>query len=449
MSYANWHVRAVVKLDPANSDAVLIDLLNEHEYERDVATELARLVAPPKAEEGFIRKVDYGGIWEARAGRRKEPHQERRRRYASAIRDRIGSILKERSSVEQKRPYDFRLRTLAVALAAIDSHGSADMVFEVMSLPDEWDSGRLVDAVETLLFNGVALPTDRILAFMDSALSRFRNYGVQQQDEWLVKRLLCILPFIDNPARGIEKIRQLISELRIYSYQLRDVAEAVGHSRCDEAPPFLRELASDKPRAEQLGDAWINAVAAVDSPESRKLLLSFVDPDLPGLPAEIQFGRDDVLMARIIDLARRDEAVEKRLIQLCEADLPPVKRLLLAKVIGRLTTLEAVLAGLNLVDDGVNPSVPYEIWNQVETAFVEKRPYGGSEGTYTLEPRSSNAIRLKLLEMASKDERRKKSAFTLLAQIEEWRLEYGRPPGEPRHPAFETGMPWPPMPAEG
>jgi hypothetical protein len=46
--------------------------------------------------------------------------------------------------------------------------------------------------------------------------------------------------------------------------------------------------------------------------------------------------------------------------------------------------------------------------------------------------------------MAAKDERRKKSALNLLAQIEAWRLEYGRPAGEPRHPAFGSGEPWPP-----
>jgi hypothetical protein len=129
--------------------------------------------------------------------------------------------------------------------------------------------------------------------------------------------------------------------------------------------------------------------------------------------------------------------------------LPPAKRLLLAKVIGRLGSLEAVSAGLNLIDDDVDPPVPYEIWKQIEAAFVEERRHGQSENTYILEPRSSNAIREKLLKLAHKDERRKESAQTLLAQIEEWRLEYGRPNGEPRHPAFERGEPWPPMPKGG
>ena len=232
----------------------------------------------------------------------------------------------------------------------------------------------------------------------------------------------------------------------MYGHQLREVVEALGHSRCPEALAFLLELGSDKARAEQLGDAWINAVAAVDSPESRNLLLSFVDPDLLGMPGEFTFSRDDVLVARLVELAGRDQTIRQRLLRLCEAELEPAKRALLAKVVGQLGNLEAVSAGLSLIDDNLNPAVPYEIWKQLEDAFVERRPHGGSQNTFTLEPRSSNAIRAKLLEMATHDERRQKSALKLLAQIEEWRLEYGRPAGEPRHPAFDTGELWPLMP---
>ena len=112
---------------------------------------------------------------------------------------------------------------------------------------------------------------------------------------------------------------------------------------------------------------------------------------------------------------------------------------------GRLGDLEAVSAGLSLIDDSVSPSIPHGIREQIEAAFVERRPQRDSENIFTLEPRSSNLIRAKLLEMASRDERRKRSALMLLGQIEEWRLEYGRPAGEPRHPAFDSGEPWPPM----
>jgi energy-coupling factor transporter ATP-binding protein EcfA2 len=446
ISYANWHVRAVAQLDAARADLLFVDLLREPEYERDVAEEMVRSVTPPKPEERLVRKADYRKVWQARAGNlRVGIDEDRRKRYASAIRDRIAAILKERSNAVQTRPYDHRAQVLATALAAIDSQGSAEMVFEVMSLPDEWDGSQQVRAIEHLLFNGVPLPADRTLTLLDASIDRFRKYGFQQQDVWMVKRFLCVLPFVDVPAKGIEKVRQIITELRIPDYELRDVLEAVGHSRCNEALVFLRSIATDEARAKRFGDAWINAVAAIDSPESRDLLLSFIDPDLPGLAAEVTFGRDDVLAARIVELARRDAAIQQRLLQLCSAELRTAKRSVLSKVVGQLGTVEAVLAGLNLIDDNLRPSIPYDIWQQVEAAFVEHRPHGKMEGAYTLLPQSSNAIRAKLLEMAMKDERRKKSAFSLLAQIEGWRLEYGRPTGEPRHPAFDSEVPWPLM----
>ena len=71
------------------------------------------------------------------------------------------------------------------------------------------------------------------------------------------------------------------------------------------------------------------------------------------------------------------------------------------------------MAGLKLIDDGVNPSVPPDTFTQLEAAFVERRPYGQSENTYTLAARASNSVRTALFEMANGDDRRKKSAFSL------------------------------------
>lgn len=116
---------------------------------------------------------------------------------------------------------------------------------------------------------------------------------------------------------------------------------------------------------------------------------------------------------------------------------------MLAKIIGSLGT-PAALAGLHLIDDTAERPIPFEIGQLVESAFVEHRPYGRDTNTYTLAPRSSNAIRVVLVEMAANDARRRKSALFLLGQIEEWRLDYGRPNGEPRHPALGTVDQWPP-----
>jgi hypothetical protein len=446
MSYADWHVRAVLRIDPEAGDSVLLDLLGEQEYEQAVASHLARRVEPPKSDQDPFRKADYGQAWLARAGKTPQPYPERRKRYAKALADRILELLKERDAADQKRGYEFRLRRLGESLAAIDG-GYADLVFEVMAIPDEWNNEPRVSSFEKLLFQGVVLPTDFALNLIEPSFDRCRKYGVQQQDEWLIERYLCLLPFVDDPARGIARIHELIPQLRLWGHHLRPVVNALGQCRCEDALSLLEEIGSDKNRLSQLEDVWVNAVAALDTTRARELLMSFVDPAAAGPTKPIEFQRPETLSSQIAAMARNHEDIRQRLVKLCALDLPPERRDLLAGIIGYRRDLAGVLAGLNLIDDHATPAVPHEIWRQVEAAFVEHRPHGQSANSFTLEPRSSNAVRSKLLEMAQNDPRRQKSALALLAQIEEWRLEYGRPIGEPRHPAIDSGQPWPPIEA--
>ena len=113
---------------------------------------------------------------------------------------------------------------------------------------------------------------------------------------------------------------------------------------------------------------------------------------------------------------------------------------------GWLGTPDAVLSALNLLDDEATPQIPYDTWKQMEDAFVERKPYGKDTNSYTLSPRSSNEVRIRLFEMSKQDKFRAKAAAGLLAQIEAWRLEHGRPAGEPRSVEVECESPWPAVP---
>jgi hypothetical protein len=160
------------------------------------------------------------------------------------------------------------------------------------------------------------------------------------------------------------------------------------------------------------------------------------------LPAGLKFHRDDVQAARLVEQAQRDPAIRQHLFQLCSMQLPSQKRMLLAKVVGMFGTTDALIATLNLIDDAAAPPVPYEIWKQLEATFVEHKSMSPESNAYTPAPRSSNPIRSRLFEMATNDNRRQKAASSLLSQIEVWRLEYGRPIGEPRNPDVECKHSW-------
>ena len=267
---------------------------------------------------------------------------------------------------------------------------------------------------------------------------------MQDSDRYLLRRILALCPFVDDPAAGIAKMRDVLGKRRLWGYELRELVTALGESRSDAAVDLLYELASDAQTFEQCEDNFINAFAALDTPRARELLLGFVDPDIRGIALTRRPHREDVLVARLAELARRRPEAAARLRELCERDLPELNRHVLSKVMDWLGTPEALAANLNLIDDAKPSPVPQGIWDQLESAFVERRPYGQNPNVFTEHARASNELRVRLFRMAIEDEKRRKSAFMLLGQIEEWRLEHGRPTGEPRHPDLASGQSWPP-----
>lgn len=256
------------------------------------------------------------------------------------------------------------------------------------------------------------------------------------------------MPFIDPPSTGVARLREIVAAIRIPKHEFREVVTALGASRSNDALDFLKELAAQGGDGLQgLTREWIDAVAALGTPESRQVLLSFINPDLGQIDIEKHFDYHDheCLALHLLNIANSESAVKDRLYLLCARQLSPAMRSLVADVITRLGTSSALSAGIELIHDGTKPPIPYQLSQGLERLFLERRPYGKSENTYTLEPRSANEIRRRLFDMVLTDDSRMRSAWTLLGQIELWRVENGRPTSEPRHPDFDSGVPWPPI----
>jgi hypothetical protein len=233
------------------------------------------------------------------------------------------------------------------------------------------------------------------------------------------------------------------------NFQTAEKTVKGGESRSDAAVDLVYELTSDAQTFEQCEDNFINALEALDTPRARELLLGFVDPDIAGIVLKRPPNRDDVLVARLAELAKRRPEMAARLQELCNRDLPELNRHILSKVMDRLGTPEALAASLKLIDDAKPSPVPSGIWDELEAAFVERRPYRQNANVFTVHGHASNELRVRLFRMAVADEKRRRSAFILLGQIEEWRLQHGRPTDEPRHPDLASGEAWPPAKPSG
>lgn len=439
MSYAAWHVAAIMHLDPALAEQVLIDLLPEQEYLSATTAAMARdFVSKP--QRFFGQSFRYDLMWAAREGHAPPSGDElRRTRFAAALNAEIKRL---RVQNHDGKPAA-GLKELAKALAAIDGRGSATEVLDVIAMPGQWDQHICLDAAERLLMSGVILPTTTLFALIDSVLERTENW-MHDSDRHLLCRILALCPIVDDPAAGIAKMRDALAKRQLRGYELHELVAALGASRSDAAIDLLCELASDARTFEQCQDNFINAFATLDTQLTRELLLSLVDPSISGIALPCRPRHEEVLIARLTELAQRRSEVAARLQSLCELDLPEPNRQLLSKIMDRLGTPEALVANLKLIDDTKPTPVPQGIMDQLESNFVDRQPYGHGSNIFTQHARASNEVRVRLFKMAIGDEKRRNSALMLLGQIEEWRMELGRPVGEPRHPDLASGYSWPP-----
>jgi hypothetical protein len=454
-SWATWHVRALVRLGSLGAKKHLLDLLLVPEYETAAAFGL-RLLA--KKEPGDHPKVEGGFGWAARDYRQLKSSasewysafdEPRRSEYADAIRQRVMDVLTETRSLDARvAPFHlFRLKELAKVLAAIDPYRSADLILDVAELPMRPNAWSSIVLLESLIFSGQTLPASRVFGLVDAEIAPLRNRGQFSTTSDILVPLLCILPFVDSPTAGIAKLRDLIAEFRLPLHSQRNLFAAIGQCPNPQGPFLLRELALQNEGAFQdVAREWLDAVATSPHPDAELLLLSFADSEV----ADGLYGLKlpeyavDFLAARLSTLARANDRLLNRILFLASHPTQPQQRAILAHVVAGIGSPKALVAGLNLIDDTAERPIPYELLRAMEDLFLEKRPHGSSN-SYTLVPRQATEIKVRLLELLKHDPRRARFAYYLLGRIEAWRLEYGRPSSEPRHPDYESGESWPPV----
>jgi hypothetical protein len=444
-TYSNWYVEALLCLEAPDVDTTLIRLLREPKYERDASRGLLRLAAPPNRENLWLgSRTDFEAIWLAREGTRQPGFDATRaNRYALAIKQRM-SELKEESAAAATAQIAHRLKDLAVLLAVLDGQASADCVIETLAPPSHWDAHPRMNGIRALLLSGAALTLDSMLTVLDPAIEHTLSQGLyNDQNLSLLVDCLELLLFSDDPARAIARIEEVIARFQYRPYHFRDLVVALGHARSESVVPFLATLARGEGGLQNMDDAWIEALGHLNVPAARRVLLSFIDPAIPWVGVSITFDyrNTERFAAYVGEWARQDPALAQRLIGFSETALTPMQKQLLPAIYSQLGSDDAMLAAVDLLPGSMSL---YSVDRGLETLFMERRPYGGA-GSFVFVPRNAAQVRAKLFQMVLNDPARRQTAFSILGQVEVWRIEHGRPNSEPRHPMIESGEPWPPL----
>jgi hypothetical protein len=383
MRCSNWHTAAVEKLDPDRASDVLIALLSEPTYEDDAMAALVRLarVAPEPSALGR-RRINYDAIWAARSGApTPEFDDARRHRHAAALRQHVERIVAERDRSAEPASFTRRLKRFANGLAILDGRRSASLILDILAVQadfDEWDS---VGGLEALLHSGATLPFDALNRILEPVIERIRSKVLyDQQAQWLLMRAVCLFPYSDPPAAGVNRLAGILFSLPLPGHELGNICLALGASRCPEALTVLRQIAAAAPpgfsESSYGWTDWISAVHSLGTSDAQHELLSFIDPTIgtSALPGQAGAHAWAALMSHLAVLARTSSDVRDRLLALCFSSLDRLHRGRLAHLIVQWGDREAVLHGLELIRD----DVPTGIAEAVRIAVLERRPVGAT-----------------------------------------------------------------------
>ena len=333
---------------------------------------------------------------------------------------------------------------LIVTLASIGESDAVPLILEVLKVPSEKGDWK-IDTLEALIKNGYRLDTGDVELILDEIISQIKKGNYTDQSEFLFARCLSILACTNDQPRAIARIKQLVSNHRI-GYEMREVIKTLGYTGSLEAGNFLIELAQNPIICKMLAHELFQALACIDTIESKNAFLSVVDSriDRPRLDLPSNDHVVNIVAEALANWCGNDAKLKKRILELCGEKLTKEQQKVLADVVNRLLTTEAVSAGLNLISDQSDNPIPFYLKTAIERSVTEHVPSEDIPSAYNIKPRENMAIRSKLFDMIYDDDARSRSAFNLLGFIGRLRLENGNPPMEPRHPNIERKDPWPP-----
>ena len=82
-----------------------------------------------------------------------------------------------------------------------------------MAFPLRYDGYSRVASLESLIFAGVRMTLAEMMNVLGPAIEEVRrDLGNSDQNRWLLDRCLSVLAFVDPPAEGIAKIREILSQ---------------------------------------------------------------------------------------------------------------------------------------------------------------------------------------------------------------------------------------------
>lgn len=436
--WANWHIKGLLRIPSDAVEKLLIDLLDEPEYQNDAANGLVQLLWKdiPKEKTTFIfhAPLTIGSCtW-----REKYIDPAKRKCYAQAIAQRINAIRQENKESSPK--------TLAGHLAKLNAPETIPLILEVLSMPVRFDGYNRMHILEMLVRNGHCLDTNTVEGILRPAIEQATDIRISgKQDFHLMTQCLCILACSDKVENAVSIIDGILVKHNL-CYDLRGLIETLGYRKTSEAAKYLIHLCQDKRLYDSLCYELIEALGNEIVPEANQALLSTIDNNITSNIIQMPNSNGRTKLTQVLsEICETDQDFQDRIISICNDNvLSQQQKSVVLAIINNCPSNTLVMVAVSMLSK-INDDcrVPYELSNSIEKCMIEYVPIDHSPNSYNLIPRNNNEIGKKLFNIVINKDGNWMFSFKLLGFINRLRVKHGKPLLEPRHPEIETHVPWP------
>lgn len=399
---------------------------------------------------GYLRDPHFGSyaaqILAARWLRENEPSDDRFIDFSSVVKKRHDFTANSASSAEADAilavceellaaETDDGAKKRAVELGIVAArlpHGRRDGLFTRLLALASRESRALL--LLNLVLSGETISADLVTQGVGELLAAATTQAwlLSDAEGYRAKYWLRLLPFIDRPGEALAVIRSLPPAQRSPMF-LEEAVSGYAFAPDAAAEEVLFALATEDPRF-YANARWRDA--AFDrktAPAVRRLI---------DLTASGAFQRDQ---SGGWDITRRLGASIAAFPEL----LPHAKQVLNAhgEVPGRAMLVQALAEGadadclLAVTEYELARGVRVSSWRSVRSAVTRHVPSQSWQGAYDVVPAPTSELRKRLLALTVDGSLN--AAARTLNMVDRLRDDHGSLEGEPRHPDFGSGKPWP------
>jgi hypothetical protein len=354
----------------------------------------------------------------------------------------VDDILAVVNKLRQSASVDDQKHALVLAKVAFSMpyEGKGDVIAALLQLPLPASNKR--DLLTILALSGQTLPSKLVLDGIDELFeeAKTKRWLLDQNNSWLLKEWLRLLPFTDKPVVVMGVLARL-EDWRKTPWEMREVLSALGFSPSSEAENILGALARGDERFLKEHD-WLAALSKRETIEAGRILLGLVvnatSVDKTGRADKTDIGRR---LASFMDAHGQFRAEVYAEYQ----KLPDgVSKSVLEYAIAEATDMEGVLV---LARDAAARKKTIRstgLYTALRSLLIGKRPsttWIGNDEMFGLPAADLRKSLFDLLVNGTADESR--LASECLVAIDEIRDDYGYADSEPRHPNIQSEVPWP------